>query len=116
MLLEKLHKRIHSLFLPHATLVLFVKICDRRRQQNECFQTIVQTYETEPVNMKQLIGLMQKVQEYGPPPSDMIQAMAPGIELDDNGVPIMNATTSTNSPATFPPFGTTNTDEECQIM
>jgi Pex19 protein family len=93
--------------------VFLPSIFDRRRQQNDCFQKIVQTYETEPVNMKQLIALMQEVQEYGQPPSDIIQAIAPGIALDDNGVPIMNATGGT----TFPPFGGTNhNDDDCCVM
>ena len=83
----------------------------RRCQQNECFQKIVQIYETEPIDMKQLIGLMQEVQEYGQPPTDIIQAIAPGIELDDNGIPTMNPTTST----AFQPFGT-NKDDDCRIM
>ena len=69
--------------------------------------------------MTQLIALMQNVQEYGQPPSDIIQAIAPGIELDANGVPIMNTTTSTNNSAaaaSFPPFSINNNDDDCRIM
>ena len=67
------------------------------------------------MDTKQLIGLMQEVQEYGQPPSDIIQDIAPGIELDDNGIPTMNPTTNNHKTNTFPPFGG-NKDEECRIM
>jgi Pex19 protein family len=62
--------------------------------------------------MKHLIQLMQDVQEYGQPPSDIIQDIAPGIELDDNGLPKMN--TSSNHTGIPSPFG--NDTEECLIM
>jgi hypothetical protein len=66
--------------------------------------------------MTQLIVLMQEVQEYGSPPSDIIQTIAPGIELDEHGVPIMNPNSTTTNP-TFPLFGgSSSNDEDCRIM
>ena len=83
---------------------------ERRCRQNDCFQTIVQTYEMDPVPMSRLIELMQEVQEYGPPPADLIHSLAPGMALDEQGVPVMTTTTHP-----FPPFGNKN-DDECRIM
>ena len=31
--------------------------------------------------------LMQEVQEYGQPPAEIVQELAPGIELDEDGLP-----------------------------
>ena len=62
-------------------------IISRRCKQNECFQTLVHTYETEPTNFGKLMEYMQNVQEYGHPPIDIVQKIAPGIELDEEGMP-----------------------------
>jgi peroxin-19 len=57
--------------------------------------------------MTQLIEYMQEIQEYGQPPSDIIQEIAPGIELDSDGIPKMNGDTGMPMP-----YG----NEECRIM
>jgi peroxin-19 len=46
--------------------------------------------QTRPGDTAQLMALMQEVQEYGQPPSDIIREIAPGLELDANGLPKMN--------------------------
>jgi peroxin-19 len=69
---------------------------------------VVQVYETEPNNITKLTELMQEVQEYGQPPSEIIQEIAPDIELDANGIPIMGEVDSDG----IPNMG----QEECQIM
>jgi peroxin-19 len=51
------------------------------------------------------MDLMQEVQEYGQPPSEIIQEIAPGIELDAEGMPKIDG-----SGLPFPP------NEECCIM
>merc|ERR1712226_428137 len=68
-----------------------------RQEQYACFQCIVKLYEAkgekaESANNKkettqQLIHWMQKVQEFGQPPAEIIQEIAPGLELDEEGVP-----------------------------
>ena len=79
---------------------------NRRRSQYECFQQLVRTYETEPNNTAKLADLMQAVQEYGQPPPEIIRDIAPGMELDEDGLPKFDAT---NLP--FP-----GADDECRIM
>ena len=49
--------------------------------------------------------LMQEVQEYGQPPAEIIQEIAPGIELDDDGMPKLDGSGF--------PFGE---KDECRIM
>lgn len=33
------------------------------------------------------MDLMQEAQEYGQPPADIIQQIAPGLEVDEDGLP-----------------------------
>ena len=63
-------------------------------------------YETDPENTPKLMMLMQAVQEFGQPPTEIIQEIAPGLELDDEGMPKLNA-----SGLPFP-----GNDEDCRIM
>lgn len=49
--------------------------------------------------------LMQEVQEYGQPPVEIIQEIAPGIELDDEGMPKLDGSGLQ--------FGG---NEECRVM
>ena len=53
--------------------------------------------------MDSLMELMQEVQEFGQPPIEIIQDIAPGIQLDDDGNP--------NLPFSLGDAG----DEECCI-
>ena len=88
---------------PSIALVSFHN--HRRVNQCQCFTNLVQVYETEPNNVGKLMELMQEVQEYGQPPVEIIQDIAPGIELDDDGMPKLDG-----SGLPFPG------NEECQIM
>ena len=36
-----------------------------------------------------LMELMFEMQEYGQPPADIIKGLAPGLQFDENGMPIM---------------------------
>ena len=86
----------------------------RRNKQCTCFCNIVKVYETEPNNISLLIDYMQEIQDYGPPPSDIIQEMAPNIELDEHGIPKMDHTTNTKNLPSF--LGGDTTKDECLIM
>mmetsp|Transcript_20451 Transcript_20451/g.42030 ORF Transcript_20451/g.42030 Transcript_20451/m.42030 type:complete len:366 (-) Transcript_20451:52-1149(-) len=85
---------------------------DKRNKQFACFQKLVAAYEgteSEQQTMK-ILELMQEVQEYGQPPAEIIQDIAPGLELDEEGLPKMNA---------MPPFmggGSGNPGEDCRMM
>jgi peroxin-19 len=96
MLAHTIHISLHHAYF----LLLF-----RREKQCICFQRLVRVYETEPDNVPCLMDLMQEVQEYGQPPSEIIQEIAPGIELDAEGMPKIDG-----SGLPFPP------NEECCIM
>jgi len=78
--------------------------CSSRCKQYECFRKLVNAYEREPNNTSKFMALMQEVQEYGQPPPEIIKEIAPGLELDADGMPKMNEM----------PFG--GGDEECRIM
>jgi len=58
--------------------------------QYQYFQRIVHVYETEPNNFDRLMELMQDIQEYGQPPVEIIKELAPELEFDAEGMPIMN--------------------------
>ena len=59
-------------------------------KQYQYFQRIVKVYETEPTNFDRLMELMQEIQEYGQPPLEIIKDLAPELEFDDEGMPIMD--------------------------
>ena len=58
--------------------------------QYQYFQRIVRLYETEPYNFDRLMELMQDIQEYGQPPVEIIKELAPELEFDEQGMPVMD--------------------------
>jgi peroxin-19 len=81
---------------------------ERRTKQFKVFQELVTVYEDESGNNQtgRLMDLMQQVQEYGQPPSKIINEIAPALELDEEGMPKLGGF----------PFGAGGPDEECTIM
>lgn len=65
-------------------------------------------YEIEPNDTRKLMEYMQEVQEYGQPPVDIIKEIAPGLDLDGDGMPILEGT-----PWGVPGVGKS---EECCMM
>ena len=61
-------------------------------KQYQYFQRIVKVYETEPTNFDRLMELMQEIQEYGQPPVEIIKDLAPELDFDEEGMPIMDPT------------------------
>lgn len=55
----------------------------QRQKQYLVFQRIVETYESEEPDKKRVVQLIQEVQEYGQPPKEIIQEIAPGLEHFD---------------------------------
>jgi peroxin-19 len=83
---------------------------DQRNRQYSCFQRLIEAYEGDESGHQtsKLLDLMQEVQEYGQPPPEIINEIAPGLELDGEGLPKMNG---------MPPFlGGNPGEEECRIM
>jgi peroxin-19 len=90
----------------------------RRTEQYRCFQQLVDAYEDESSEdnavhkTSKVMDLMQQIQEYGQPPIEIVNEIAPGLELDDNGIPKMD-----NMMNGVPlPFLSPGGDEECRIM
>jgi len=81
-----------------------------REKQCECFQRLVRVYETNPDDTKQLMTLMQDVQEFGQPPPEIIREIAPGLELDSDGLPKLDAAGMMSG------IGGGGEDGECRIM
>ena len=57
--------------------------------QYQCFQRLLAVYETEPDNFGRLMELMFEIQQYGQPPAEIIRELAPGLEFDEEGMPVM---------------------------
>ncbi|CAM9160605.1 unnamed protein product [Laminaria digitata] len=61
----------------------------RYGQQYQSFQRVLAVYETEPDNFPRLMELMQDMQEHGQVPAEIIKELAPGLEFNAEGAPIM---------------------------
>lgn len=87
----------------------------QRQEQYRCFQELVQVYESQEdgntdnvdttKSTGRLMELMQRVQEFGQPPQEIVNEIAPGLELDEEGLPKMDG---------MPPLGPNG--EECRLM
>jgi len=55
--------------------------------QYQYFQRILHAYDAEPDNISRLLELMQDIQQYGQPPSDIIKELAPDLDMDRDGFP-----------------------------
>ncbi|TMW64822.1 hypothetical protein Poli38472_008989 [Pythium oligandrum] len=62
---------------------------ERYGKQYRYFQEIIAVYESEPDNFARLSELMQEMQETGQPPSEIVKELAPGLQFDDEGMPVM---------------------------
>jgi hypothetical protein len=96
---------------------LSVEEFTQRTQQYECFCKLVEVYESPSAssdgggggkNMDRLMELMQQIQEFGQPPAEIVNEIAPGLELDKDGIPKMDG---------LPLFGGGGgEDGECIVM
>lgn len=58
---------------------------ERYSHQYEFIKDLIQVYETEPGNFNKIVELMQKMQECGQPPNDIVQELAPDFDLSSLG-------------------------------
>lgn len=70
-------------------LILWALRSCRYGKQYQYFQQIIAVYESEPDNFARLSELMQEMQETGQPPSEIVKDLAPGLQFDDEGMPVM---------------------------
>eukprot|EP00850_Spirogloea_muscicola_P016932 SM000141S00876 [mRNA] locus=s141:171746:173213:- [translate_table: standard] len=60
---------------------------DRYSRQHHIIQQLCVIYETTPEDFPKIVDLMQQMQDCGQPPVDIVQELAPGMEMGPNGVP-----------------------------
>ncbi|THG12011.1 peroxisome biogenesis protein 19-2-like isoform X2 [Camellia sinensis] len=58
---------------------------DRYSHQYKLIKDLLVVYETEPSNFNKIVELMQKMQECGQPPNDIVQELAPDFDLSNLG-------------------------------
>ncbi|XP_028751795.1 peroxisome biogenesis protein 19-2 [Neltuma alba] len=58
---------------------------ERYSKQYEMIQNLNEVYEKEPGNFNKIFELMQKMQECGQPPNDIVQELAPDFDLNSLG-------------------------------
>lgn len=69
--------------------------------QYQYFQRIVAVYQREPDNFNRLVELLQDLQNFGQPPAEIIKDLAPGLEFNADGMPIMNFGDNVFPPSSF---------------
>lgn len=98
-------------------------------KQYQYFQRIVHLYENDPDNTARLAELMNDLQEYGQPPSELVQELAPDLQFDSDGMPQMDGMNMGGFEGLFPPFNSEmmngmnhhdknspNSEDDCSIM
>ncbi|KAI3869845.1 hypothetical protein MKW98_031026 [Papaver atlanticum] len=58
---------------------------DRYSHQYELIKELNQVYDRDPGNFTKIVELMQKMQECGQPPSDIVQELAPDLDFSNLG-------------------------------
>ncbi|XP_009768017.1 peroxisome biogenesis protein 19-1 [Nicotiana tabacum] len=58
---------------------------ERYRRQYELIRDLNKVYETEPSNFNKIVELMQKMQECGQPPNDIVHELAPDFDISSLG-------------------------------
>ncbi|XP_058086829.1 peroxisome biogenesis protein 19-1-like [Magnolia sinica] len=58
---------------------------DRYCHQYELIKKLNEVYENDPTNFPKIVELMQKMQECGQPPNDIVQELAPDLDLTNLG-------------------------------
>lgn len=62
---------------------------DNYGNQYRIFQKLVAVYDTEPDNFARLTEHMQDLQATGSPPKEIITELAPGLEVGEDGMPML---------------------------
>lgn len=62
---------------------------ERYERQHQHIRDICHLYETDPNNFTRLVDLLQQMQACGSPPKDIVDELAPGLEMGADGLPKM---------------------------
>ena len=57
----------------------------RYSHQYELIKDLNEVYENDPGNFTKIVELMQQMQECGQPPNEIVQELAPGLDLANLG-------------------------------
>ncbi|KAL3680741.1 hypothetical protein R1sor_023697 [Riccia sorocarpa] len=61
----------------------------RYTMQHQFIVQLCEVYETTPDDFPKVMELMQNMQNCGQPPSDIVKELAPGLDLDQDGLPML---------------------------
>mmetsp|Transcript_8944 Transcript_8944/g.16434 ORF Transcript_8944/g.16434 Transcript_8944/m.16434 type:complete len:123 (+) Transcript_8944:603-971(+) len=91
------------------------KIPDKEYEQYEaqyqCFKELCETFENEGESesgSKKVVDLMQKMQSYGVPPQEIMSGLLPGMQFDNDGMPVLPGMSSAGGEGGNP--------EDCCLM
>lgn len=60
----------------------------RYSRQHKFILQLCDVYESTPEDFQKIMDLMQSMQNCGQPPSDIVKELAPGLDLDQDGLPM----------------------------
>ncbi|BBN15451.1 peroxin-19 [Marchantia polymorpha subsp. ruderalis] len=61
----------------------------RYTRQHQFILQLCDVYEATPDDFPKIMELMQNMQNCGQPPSDIVKELAPGLDLDQDGLPML---------------------------
>jgi hypothetical protein len=59
----------------------------RHERQYQCYQRLVSLYESDPGNTRQILQMMDDIQQYGPLPAEIVKELAPDLDIDPERFP-----------------------------
>ncbi|CAM6114041.1 unnamed protein product [Calypogeia fissa] len=62
---------------------------NRYSRQHQYILQLCDVYESTPDDFQKIMDLMQSMQNCGQPPSDIVKELAPGLDLDRDGQPML---------------------------
>lgn len=62
----------------------------RYSRQYEYIKELCGVYDTTPDDFQKIVDIMQNMQACGQPPSDLVQELAPGMDLGGDGLPFLS--------------------------
>eukprot|EP00897_Mesotaenium_endlicherianum_P003096 jgi/Mesen1/2814/ME000172S01963 len=76
---------------------------ERYSRQEQHIRELCRVYDETPEDFAHIVELMQRMQECGQPPADIVRELTPGVELGDDGLPLLPDLTGGAGAAGLPP-------------